>query len=70
MRRALSLLPQLLPSSSRQQVASYASQPVSDYSLVLKKAHELVQDAAVVPKKEIGYCAGVPDDVVQRKVRG
>lgn len=62
--------------TSQQQVTSllggacsYATQPITDYSLTLKKANEI--GAAVAEKplpKEIGLSAGIPMETFKRPV--
>ena len=48
---------------------SYATQPVTDYALTMKKANEISELAVEKPlPKEIGLSAGIPMETYKRPV--
>ena len=58
------LFPQQLLSS-----AAYATQPIADYALTMKKANEISGQGVAPPlPKEIGLCAGIPMETYKRPV--
>mmetsp|Transcript_81749 Transcript_81749/g.166561 ORF Transcript_81749/g.166561 Transcript_81749/m.166561 type:complete len:203 (+) Transcript_81749:2-610(+) len=49
--------------------ASYSNLVPEDYSLVMRKAHELSDTFKKVPDTEVGICAGVPMETYKRPAR-